>query len=103
MLAFIMLLLRYRCAHAALPPPLRYRHATATLPPRYRHATATAALPPPLRYRHRCASAALPLRTSAICLTASKSSGLAMGKPASMMSTPSFASCRAISSFSDEV
>ena len=38
--------------------------------------------------------------TSAICLTASKSSGDAIGKPASMMSTPSFASCFAICSFS---
>jgi hypothetical protein len=36
----------------------------------------------------------------AIALTASKSSGEAIGKPASMMSTPSFASWRAMSSFS---
>ncbi len=36
----------------------------------------------------------------AIVCTASKSPGLAMGKPASMMSTPSRASCWAISSFS---
>jgi hypothetical protein len=41
-----------------------------------------------------------PLTSSAMALTASKSSGEAMGKPASMMSTPSFESWRAISSFS---
>ena len=44
-----------------------------------------------------------PLRSRAIRRTASKSSGEAMGKPASMMSTPSHTSCRAISSFSSEV
>lgn len=41
--------------------------------------------------------------TSAIFLTALKSSGEAMGNPASMMSTPSLARLRAISSFSSEV
>mmetsp|Transcript_13773 Transcript_13773/g.51560 ORF Transcript_13773/g.51560 Transcript_13773/m.51560 type:complete len:236 (-) Transcript_13773:332-1039(-) len=39
----------------------------------------------------------------AICRTASRSSGLAIGKPASMISTPSFARFRAMSSFSLEV
>ena len=41
-----------------------------------------------------------PLTSAAIVLTASKSSGEAIGKPASMMSTWSLASWRAISSFS---
>jgi len=41
-----------------------------------------------------------PSTSPAMALTASKSSGEAMGKPASMMSTPSLASWRAISSFS---
>ncbi len=41
-----------------------------------------------------------PLTSRAIALTASKSSGEAIGKPASMMSTRSLASCRATSSFS---
>ena len=41
-----------------------------------------------------------PLTSPAIALTASKSSGEAIGKPASMMSTRSLASCRATSSFS---
>src|SRR4051794_3902479 len=41
-----------------------------------------------------------PLTSRAIVWTASKSPGEAIGKPASMMSTPSRASCWAISSFS---
>lgn len=39
----------------------------------------------------------------AMFFTAWKSSGDAIGKPASMMSTPSLASCRAMSSFSFDV
>ena len=39
----------------------------------------------------------------AMLRTASRSSGLAMGNPASMMSTPSFARLRAMSSFSFDV
>ena len=41
-----------------------------------------------------------PLASAAIAFTASKSSGEAIGNPASMMSTRSLASCRATSSFS---
>ena len=41
-----------------------------------------------------------PSNLRAIAWTASKSPGEAIGKPASMMSTPSRASCWAISSFS---
>src|SRR5208283_4912562 len=41
-----------------------------------------------------------PCTSAAILCTASKSPGEATGKPASMMSTPSFTSCRASCSFS---
>src|SRR5271157_2196779 len=41
-----------------------------------------------------------PLTSAAILRTASKSPGDAIGKPASIMSTPSLTSCRAICSFS---
>src|SRR5208283_3368146 len=41
-----------------------------------------------------------PCTSDAVLCTASKSPGDAMGKPASIMSTPSFTSCRATCSFS---